>query len=123
MNELTAKLDFSSVEETALLTLYARAIESQSQDPILRDKKAEELVKQLDPLLKERDTKMARQLLNRSIDPTGVLTCGKPYTQGISLVGEDTNENFNQFELPFLHQLQLGTILQRLRQMHLSDRL
>jgi hypothetical protein len=50
-----------------------------------------------------------------SIAPVSVLTCGKLYTQGISLVGrfltehfeerrlrtEDTNKNFNQFKLPF----------------------
>ena len=62
-------IKISSVGETALLTLYARAIESQSEDPILKDDKAEAIVRDLDPVLKDRDNKMARQLLGRSIDP------------------------------------------------------
>ena len=62
-------LDFSGVEETALFTLYAKAIESQSKDPILKDVKAEALVAYLDPYLQKRSTKMACQLVSRSIDP------------------------------------------------------
>ena len=69
MAQSPEKLDFSGVEETALLTLYARAIESQSEDPILKDKKIEELVDQLDPLLQETDSKMAQRLRKRAIDP------------------------------------------------------
>lgn len=60
---------FTSVEETALLTLYAKAIESQSVEPILKDEKAEALAACLDPLLQQRTTKMAQQLVNRTIDP------------------------------------------------------
>ena len=62
-------LDLSGVEETALLTLYARAIESQSENPILKDEKIEELVEQLDPLLENQDSKMAKRLRKRAIDP------------------------------------------------------
>ena len=39
MIEYQVKLDFFSAKETALLTLYARVIESQSKNPIIRDKK------------------------------------------------------------------------------------
>lgn len=59
----------SAVEETAFLTLYARAIESQSDQPILKDEKAEEIVRRLDLILENRGTKMARQLITRKIDP------------------------------------------------------
>lgn len=69
MSEIKGKLDFSGVEETALLTLYARAIESQSENPVLKDERAEELAVQLDPFLKDRTGKMARQLYMRSVDP------------------------------------------------------
>lgn len=69
MNEIRTKLDFSGVEETALLTLYARAIESQSKNPVLKDEKAEEMIRRIDPFLKERPGKMAAQLYKRSIDP------------------------------------------------------
>ncbi len=62
-------IQLSSVGETALLTLYARAIESQSERPILKDEQAERLLQELDPVLKDRNTQMARQLLARSIDP------------------------------------------------------
>jgi len=67
------RFHISSVGETALLTLYARAIESQSEDPILKDEKAEEIIRKLDPVLSNRDNKMAHQLLGRSIDPKLVI--------------------------------------------------
>jgi len=67
--ETLEHLDLSGVEETALLTLYARAIESQSEDPILKDEKVEWLVKQLDPLLMKQNSKMAKRLRKRAIDP------------------------------------------------------
>jgi methyltransferase (TIGR00027 family) len=62
-------LDLSGVEETALLTLYARAIESQSEDPILKDEKIVALVQQIDPLLQKQKSKMAERLRKRAIDP------------------------------------------------------
>jgi methyltransferase (TIGR00027 family) len=64
-----SEINLSGVEETALLTLYARAIESQSKDPILKDEKIEELVDQLDPLLENKNSKMAGRLRKRAIDP------------------------------------------------------
>jgi O-methyltransferase involved in polyketide biosynthesis len=51
MADSQLQLDLTGVEETALLTLYARAIESQSEDPILKDEKLEAMLKHLDPLL------------------------------------------------------------------------
>jgi methyltransferase (TIGR00027 family) len=69
MKQFEGNLDFSGVEETALLTLYAKAIESRSDNPILKDEKAEELADRLDPLVKQRTGKMARQLYERSVDP------------------------------------------------------
>jgi methyltransferase (TIGR00027 family) len=66
-------LDLSGVEETALLTLYARANESRSKDPILKDGRAEEIVDRLDQVLKDRTSAMAKQLVNRRIDPRLVI--------------------------------------------------
>jgi methyltransferase (TIGR00027 family) len=62
-------LDLSGVEETALLTLYAKAIESQSANFILKDRKVENLVNKLDQLLQKQNSKMAERLRNRAIDP------------------------------------------------------
>lgn len=62
MDNQQTKVDLSGIEETGLLTLYTRAIESQSKDPILQDEKIEVLVDQLDPLLKNQDSKMAERL-------------------------------------------------------------
>ena len=73
MDNKAKSLDFSGVEETALLTLYARAMESKSDDPILKDEKAEQLAVRLDELVKERSGQMARQLVTRSIDPRLVI--------------------------------------------------
>ncbi len=61
--------DLTGVGETALLTLYNRAVESRSVDPILKDEKAEELVDRIDPLLEDQSSEMARKLRKRAIDP------------------------------------------------------
>ncbi|MBG0787753.1 MAG: class I SAM-dependent methyltransferase [Anaerolineaceae bacterium] len=68
MDEL-GRLDFSGVEETGLLTLYSKAAESQSADPILKDPMAEAIVARIDPILQQKDGAMARQLRNRAVDP------------------------------------------------------
>lgn len=68
MNEGVKNVELSDVEETALLTLYAKAIESQSKDPILKDEKAEEMVRKIDAMLEDRTSAMALQLKNRTID-------------------------------------------------------
>jgi methyltransferase (TIGR00027 family) len=68
-NTTNYSLDLSGVEETALLTLYTRAIESKREHPILKDLAAEKLVERLDPLLRRRGSKMARQLSSHTIDP------------------------------------------------------
>jgi methyltransferase (TIGR00027 family) len=69
MNKSTNDFDLSGVEETAFLTVYAKAIESQSKDPILKDEKIEEMVKKLDPLLEKHPSAMAKKLIQRSLDP------------------------------------------------------
>ncbi len=48
-------LDFSGEEETGLLTLYSKAMESQSADPILKDPMAEAIVARIDPILQQKD--------------------------------------------------------------------
>ncbi|MFN2303320.1 MAG: class I SAM-dependent methyltransferase, partial [Anaerolineales bacterium] len=69
MEGINDHLDLSGVEQTALLTLYAKAMESKSEDPVLKDEKAEALVEKLDKLIAVQDDKMARQLKQRTVDP------------------------------------------------------
>lgn len=69
MLEDIGSLDFSGVEETGLLTLYGKALESQSADPILKDPMAEAIIAKIDPILRQKDGAMARQLRNRAVDP------------------------------------------------------
>jgi methyltransferase (TIGR00027 family) len=48
MSETTNR-DLSGVAETLLITLYIRAIESQRPDALIKDERAEALIRQLDP--------------------------------------------------------------------------
>ena len=61
VRELTDAL--SAVSTTALLTLWARAIDSRSPDPVLHDPAAERLVDRLRPLLAATDTPLHRRLV------------------------------------------------------------
>src|SRR5512137_467539 len=45
----TTKPDLSGVPATSLITLYIRAMESQRPDALIKDERAEALVRQLDP--------------------------------------------------------------------------
>lgn len=62
-------LEFSGVEETGILTLYSKAMESQSDNPILKDPMAEAIIARIDPILRQKNDAMARQLRNRAVDP------------------------------------------------------
>lgn len=64
-----AVLDFSNVETTALLTLYARARESSSPDPILADPCAEQIVAQIDARLAGSQDRLAHHLRSHKVDP------------------------------------------------------
>jgi len=68
MDKSKDQINLTGVEETALLTVYAKAIESQSENPILKDERIEALVQKLDTLLERTGSKMAKILLRRSID-------------------------------------------------------
>jgi methyltransferase (TIGR00027 family) len=61
--------DFSDVEATSLLTLYGRAIESQSQEPILVDESAEKITHQIDGLIAGSSEPLMRMLYERRVDP------------------------------------------------------
>ena len=61
--------DFSDVEATSLLTLYGRAIESQSQEPILIDEGAERITRQIDGLIAGSSEPLLRMLYERRVDP------------------------------------------------------
>lgn len=56
--------ELSDVAATSLVTLYARALESQSSDPILIDEKAVEITRRLNPLLAASPDRLLRSLSN-----------------------------------------------------------
>ncbi len=62
-------LNLSDVSNTALLTLYCHAMESQSENPILKDPFAEDIAAALDPVLAQSQDKLLRSLANRQIEP------------------------------------------------------
>jgi methyltransferase (TIGR00027 family) len=66
-------LNLSDVEASSLVTLYSRAIESQSSDPILRDEAAVEIVRQLDPLLAGSPEALARSLSRHEVNKNLVI--------------------------------------------------
>lgn len=72
-DDLSHELKLSDVEETGLLTLYCRAIEAQSPDPILADEKALELVNRIDPLLEGSSNPLLNRLRTRKVDPRAVV--------------------------------------------------
>ncbi len=62
-------LQLSDVSETGLLTLYCRAKESLSDEPILKDEKAVEITRALNPLLAESGSKVLRDLAAGRLKP------------------------------------------------------
>lgn len=73
MTEEKKSIVLSDVEETGLLTLYCKVIESQSENPIIIDQKAVEAVKILDPILKGSPSKLQQRLVARKIDRRAVV--------------------------------------------------
>jgi methyltransferase (TIGR00027 family) len=61
--------DLSHVSETGLLTLYCRAIESQSADPILVDEKAVDIAGRLRPALAASGRESLRRLARGRVSP------------------------------------------------------
>lgn len=59
--------EISNVSSTLLVTLYSRAIESRSKNPIINDPKAEEIVEGINLELKKLPTKLARDLSNERV--------------------------------------------------------
>jgi methyltransferase (TIGR00027 family) len=66
---IQASLDFSDVESTNLLTLYSRAIESRSDDPILSDPYAERIVDLIDQQIADSKDPLLRLLNQKEVDP------------------------------------------------------
>lgn len=67
---LQEELSLSDVSATMLLTLYARAKESQSADPILVDEKAVELFARLKPLVVQAEGELYRKLAEGDLPET-----------------------------------------------------
>lgn len=64
----------SNVSATSLITLYCRALESQSKEPILNDPKAVEISQQLNSELSKSDNKLHQDLVKGKIDKRMVAT-------------------------------------------------
>ena len=64
------QFSLSDVSATMLLTLYARAKESQSANPILVDEKAVELFEQLKPLAAQADGELYRKVVEGDLPET-----------------------------------------------------
>ena len=56
------------VAQTGLLTFYCHVIESQNPDPILKDEKAVEISRQLNPVLENSSSKLLRNLAKGKIE-------------------------------------------------------
>jgi len=61
-NNLTNPIELPEVAKTGLLTFYCHVIESQNPDPILRDEKAVEISRQLNPVLANSSSQLLRNL-------------------------------------------------------------
>ena len=59
--------DLSDISETLLVTLYCRAVESETRDPIIVDRKACEIARKLDERLAASPIRMHRMLANRAL--------------------------------------------------------
>jgi len=99
MDHSISELDLSGVEETALLTLYAKAIESRSPNPVLKDEKIEKIASRMDTLLAAQGNPIARQLRGRAIDPR--LTIHLPLR----------SRKYDQYALDFLRKYPEGVII------------
>lgn len=60
--------NLSDVSVTSLVTLYCRAIESQTAEPILRDEMAIKITGQLNPMLARSEDRLARSLANGKVN-------------------------------------------------------
>jgi methyltransferase (TIGR00027 family) len=60
--------DFSDVNETGLLMLYARAMESRSDEPILVDEQAERIVSAIDEQIANSNDPFLSMLYNKEVD-------------------------------------------------------
>lgn len=66
-NNSTNSIELPEVAKTGLLTFYCHVIESQNPDPILRDEKAVEISRQLNPILANSSSKLMRDLAKGKI--------------------------------------------------------
>ncbi len=68
MTEKENEILLSDVEETGLLTMFCRVIESRSENPIIVDEIAVEAAEKLDAILERSHSKLLRQLVTRKLD-------------------------------------------------------
>ena len=97
MNDI--KIKINGVSETLFLTLYSRAIESETKDPIIEDKKSIEIVNQLDKIFCKSDSKLQKMLFNRKLS--------KGYITAIAL----RTKKFDEYVSDFLSKNPNGIIV------------
>lgn len=68
-SDTNALIQLPDVAETALLTFYCHAIESQSPSPILGDEKSVEITRRLNPLIKDSPSRLLRSLAAGKLSP------------------------------------------------------
>ena len=66
---METKFSIGDVSATSLITLYCRAIESRSVNPVLYDPKSVEIAAELDPVLSRSENPLERNLAEGSLDP------------------------------------------------------
>ena len=68
--------EITNVSSTMLMTLYCRALESKSDEPILKDPKAEEIVDAINDELKKSSTKLTLLLSINRVIPLIIIKLG-----------------------------------------------
>ena len=74
MSSATLEAQISNVSSTAFITLFARALESQSKQPILDDPGAVQLAGQMRPMLAASDRALCRKLAANDLPPLLIAT-------------------------------------------------
>jgi len=92
MKNAEAVINLSDIAATSLVTLYCRAVESQSSNPILKDQKAVEITQRLNPILAASPDRLLRSLANGKIN--------KNLSVHIALRAQ----KYDEYTLEFLHR-------------------
>jgi len=87
--DLNSLNEITDISETLIIPLYARAIESRTDNPIIVDRKAIEITNKLNTILKDSQSKLHKKLLKRKLQ--------KKLNVTLSLRTKKIDEYVNQF--------------------------